>query len=276
MTVVADLHMHSTYSDGVLKPEELCRQAALKGLTHISITDHDNVEFYIKDRFTSLTQQFAIGIIPGVELSCLHKDRPMHLLGYGFSLQDKSLATVLGQQQQHRLERVRLILDKLNSLGVPLTLEELEDADGATTYGRPHVARAMMRGGYVGSVDEAFARYLGRGKPAYVPAAQLKLIDAIELVRNAGGVAALAHPGLYYGDVEQAAELLDLGLQAIEVSHPAHSRTVTRQWRQFCQQHGLVMAGGSDFHGDDKPPRSIGQHGLNGVELESLKALFNG
>lgn len=259
-----DLHVHSTASDGTLSPEAIVQLALKKKLSAITITDHDTVG--------GVQQIFKQGIpsgvqfISGVEISIeapdpFQMDGSLHLLGYGFDPFNASLNKALKRLQDSRKNRTPKIIAKLNQLGIPITLEQVTRKESVA--GRPHVATALLEMGVVKSFDEAFERYLGNGKPAYVQRFRLNAKEAIQLIRNAGGIAAIAHLGVYFSLGKSARKKIlirfkELGLQGVEVFYPSHSPAVTRELKTLSETLGLVMTGGTDFHGDIRPGLELG------------------
>lgn len=263
----ADLHLHSTASDGTLAPAALVALASERGLRAIALTDHDTLDGLAEARRAADT--VGLEFVGGVELSCELDGGEVHLLGYFVDEGHEELARELALSKERRVERGRAIVAKLNRLGVPLSYEAVALEAGAGAVGRPHVARALVSSRAVGSIDEAFLRFLRRGAPAYVAKVTLSTAGAIALVRRAGGVPVLAHPGLYRErDVIQ--RLAAEGIAGLEVWHPKHSREQARRFEALAARIGLVPTGGSDFHdlaaGDSGP-------GAEGVPLDAVERL---
>lgn len=251
-----DLHIHSTASDGSLTPFEIVAAAEEAGLSAISITDHDSVDGCRQLLHTSFP--LPLDFMTGVEISAAAPGGmfggSLHLLGYDFDVDDAALTQGLAEQEKARNNRSPKIIHRLNQLGIPLALEEVQTFAQGSQIGRPHIARAMVKHGIVSSIEEAFDRYLGRNGPAYVDKARIPCEQAMTLIREAGGVPVLAHPGLI--PVNNAAELDDLvtfltdrGLQGLEVFYPGHAAEQVEEYRQLAARHDLLMTGGSDFHG---------------------------
>lgn len=239
-----DLHLHSTYSDGVLTPVQLVEKAASLGVTAMAITDHDMFDGADSLRGTATT----IPVIPGVELS-ISDMRNLHLLGYGLTEQCP-LRDKVKELASYRLERAEQMLQKLCDLGLPLTMEEVS-AGSVGTIGRAHMGRALVTKGYVRTFQEAFDRYLMEGKPAYVPGKRLSMAEALPLMRQSGFVPVLAHPALLGKDDVTLRALLthwkEQGLMGVEVYHPSLlGRTVRLE--RMARELGLMVTGGSDFH----------------------------
>ena len=240
-----DLHMHSTASDGSATPTELVAAAVSAGLSTIALTDHDTIDGVAEAR------QAAVGhdveVIAGVELSAYEDERETHLLGLHLTRIER-IADALASFRHSRRLRAEQIVSVLNGLGVPVTLEAvLAEADGGA-IGRPHIARALIAGGWARDSRDAFDRYLGFRKPAFVPKLTLGLREAIELVHAGGGIAVLAHPGP--AGVRQWLETLAaLGLDGVEVRHPGHSAEDIARLGALADHLDLVPSGGSDWHG---------------------------
>jgi 3',5'-nucleoside bisphosphate phosphatase len=261
-----DLHIHSTASDGSLAPPRILKEACALGLAAISITDHDTL--------AGVREALDAGIPPdlkfvaGVEISASAPPQfpisgSMHLLGYHIRLDDAGLDRELVTLQEARANRNPEIVRLLNRLGFEISYESLVAAcDGQLS--RPHIARHMVERGYVSSIDEAFDTYLSQGRPAYVEKYRIDWRRAIEVIHNAGGVTVLAHPCLLrLPDVHMMEELVVLlkshGLRGIEVSYPEHSPAQTLQYQALARRHGLLMTGGSDFHGALNPHIQMGK-----------------
>lgn len=258
-----DLHVHSTCSDGQLTPGELARHAGRLKLSAMALTDHDTV-----DGCRALMQACAdqgLRGIPGVEISVDHGPGTFHLLGYFVDPEEAALRSTLSWICAERAERNRKILRRLSGLGLQLGMEDVlaEVPPDNVNVGRPHVAMAMVRRGYVGDVGEAFARYLAKGKAAYAARGKLGPEKAIGLVRGAGGIAVLAHPFTLEVCGAPALESLvgswaALGLQGIECHYPEHGPARRRRYLDLAQRHGLVPTGGTDYHGTARPGIELG------------------
>lgn len=242
----ADLHTHTTASDGRLSPPGLVEKAALRGLAALSITDHDTLAAYPTARLAA--ERHGLELVPGVELSVRAEGRDVHLLGYGFDLEHEGLRAHLARYRAERQRRAEEIVARLGMLGVPVSLGHVLALAEGGAVGRPHVARALLEAGHVGSVQEAFARFLGEGGPAAVPKGAATPEEAITLLHEAGGVCVLAHPGTSITP-KVLAHLLEAGLDGIEVVHPVHDEALEAYWRDVARRHGLLETGGSDYHG---------------------------
>ena len=240
-----DLHMHSTASDGAVAPGEVAAAAAAAGLSVIALTDHDTIDGVAEARAAGI--RHGVEVIAGVELSAFEEERETHLLGLHLSDPDR-IAEALAAFRQSRRARAEQIVAVLNGLGVPITLEAVLVEAGGGAIGRPHIARALIAGGWARDSKDAFDRYLGYRKPAFVPKLTLALAEAIDLVHAAGGLAILAHPG--GGGTRQWLEALAaLGLDGVEVRHPGHSAEDIARLGALTEFLGLVPSGGSDWHG---------------------------
>jgi len=261
-----DLHIHSSASDGSLTPAEILDMALNLDLGAIAITDHDTVEGSRAALEVGIPP--ALKFLSGVEISAgpppefpIHGS--LHILGYGFKPDALKLNRMLKQLQAARNERNPRILQKLSNLGITLSMDEVrrEAADGQ--LGRPHIAAGLLKKGYVSSIEEAFVRYLGNGRPAYVDKYRVPSHEAIETIREAGGLAVLAHPGLIRELDPQSlkqlvATLVSMGLRGIEVFYPQHDASTTAALANLAQNAGLLQTGGSDFHGNINPDVRMG------------------
>ena len=241
-----DLHTHSTMSDGTQTPEEIIAEAAHKGLAAISITDHDTAAG-VRPALEA-ARGTGVLVIPGVEISTEHDKAEVHILGYYFDLDDPALAEVFSYVQEAREDRAEVMAGKLRALGVAITAEEIHSESDGETLGRPHVAAALVRKGHVGHLQEAFDRYIGSGRPAYVPRYKLSPFEAVAAILAAGGCPVLAHPGLGVGDriIHQLAER---GLVGLEAWHSQHTPSNTRRALRLAEELGLLVTGGTDSHG---------------------------
>ncbi len=269
--VHADLHAHSTASDGLDSPEELVRCAARAGLSVLALTDHDTTSGLAR---AAAAAPPSLQIACGVEISCEDRGRERHVLGLFVDPEAPVLMALLDAARQERLRAGERLARRLASLGMPVSLEEARRHARGESLGRPHFARALVEKGYVASVAEAFDRWLGTGRPACVFKARPSVGEAIGAIHAAGGLAALAHPGVYRpapAGREELSRLRQMGLDALEVCHPGHDETLERRYRAFARGLGLLPTGGSDWHGPGRGP-SPGSHGLGRAEYEALVA----
>jgi hypothetical protein len=248
----ADLHTHTTASDGTQSPADNVRLAAEAKLAVVAITDHDTVSG-VKEA-QAAGERIGVQVVPGVEISTTAGGQDIHVLGYGIDVDDSQLLARLQQLRETRDRRNELLLERLGGLGMPLTMEDVRAEAAAVkrkddTIGRPHIAAALLRRGYVSTVQEAFDRYLAKGGAAYVEVPRIAPETAIAWIREAGGAPVLAHPGLYEDDelVERLAR--DGGLAGIEAYHADHGPEEERKYAALADRYGLLVTAGSDFHG---------------------------
>lgn len=266
--MAVDLHMHTTVSDGVLSPEALVGKAAAVGLSTIAITDHDAVDAVGPARAAAPE---GLAVIAGAELSCSVDGREAHVLAYGVDPDDPGLEAALARFADQREARAREMVERLREKGIEIDFADVEAASGSGTIARPHVARALLDRGAVGSIDEAFARFLGRSRPAFVDKPRLDPREACEIVRAAGGVAGLAHPGTFRRD-DLIPALVEAGLEALEVRHTEHSAAATRHYEALARSLDLLPTGGSDFHGTPGHRSRLGAPRVPDAWAEALVA----
>lgn len=260
-----DLHLHSTFSDGTDTPEALASIGAQAGLDAMALTDHDNVRGAA--RFLDACRARQVTGLTGVEISAEVPAGTLHILGYGVDPSHPELVRNLDRVLDGREWRNGEILKLLNHLGLALTWEQVAACAGDDVVGRPHFARAMQDRGYVASFQEAFDRYLAKGKPAYVDRYRLFPGDGMRLIRAAGGLPVIAHPFTWIADfaaLERAlADLKSQGLGGIEAYYPEHGNEQTIACLRWAKKLGLVATGGTDYHGTVKPGLAIGRAGGN-------------
>ncbi|MGM0739863.1 MAG: PHP domain-containing protein [Bacteroidota bacterium] len=242
----ADLHIHTTASDGKLTPAQIVALALETDLDVIAITDHDTLAGVEEARNSAAGT--ALRVVQGVEISTLFEGRECHLLAYGFGDTDL-VRQLLSGQKDRRMRRARSIISKLNRLGFNITFDDVLGEAGRASLGRPHIARVMIKKGYAADMQEVLRRFLGEEASAYHRIDYPEAIRVIEMVHKAGGVTVLAHPGNNYNFLE-IKELKDAGLDGIECYHSSHNSTHTRRYLDYCNSHGLIPTGGSDFHGN--------------------------
>lgn len=263
-----DLHMHTTCSDGKSTPEELLSLVRQANLSAFSVTDHDTLEGYREVQ--ALLEPGDPELITGVELSAIVDDRDLHLLVYLFDPDSEIFVKALDEFQEQRDQRARLIVEKLESMGLTVPFEEIQKAAGDGVIGRPHIAEAMAACGVVSSYEEAFRKYIHNGGPAYVPKAKMTSAQAIELGHAAGGLVSLAHPFVDNMAIH-VPMLVDLGLDALEVYHYSFSRAEVQRARDLAARHGLLQTGGSDFHGRESRNAGVGSQHVPAELLDSMK-----
>ncbi len=265
-----DLHSHSTASDGQYPAAEVAGRAAAAGARVWALTDHDSVGGL--DAAEEAARAHGLRFVPGIELSVYLDRREVHVLGHFIDARSRTLRSFEDLLAEKRRVRMGEMIHKLAALGVALTPDEIEKFSGGKTLGRPHVARAMVERGVVSTVREAFDRFLGEGRPAYVGRYRLSVKEAIGLIRGAGGCATIAHPGvsrIERGDVER---MKGWGLGGVEVYHPDHNPSVREKYQRIASALDLVATAGSDFHGEAvAPDRHLGDESMPEEELARLE-----
>jgi hypothetical protein len=269
-----DLHTHSTSSDGTLSPREVAERAKNEGLCAIALTDHDTIGGLRE--FTDACEEMGIEGIRGVEISARYS-KEMHILGLFVDAEDKTLNEKLETLKNAREVRNRAVLELMAKNGIDITEEDiLSQKDGATlaNTGRAHLARAMVNKGYVSSTDEAFSKYLKKGNCCYVERVTYSPRESIEMIKNAGGLAILAHP-IYITDKRDelyklAKELKEYGLDGMECYYNCYTSEFSRMCKEICKELNLLKSGGSDFHGANKPDIEIGKVSEGFVPYEVL------
>ncbi|HUD47618.1 MAG TPA: PHP domain-containing protein [Candidatus Baltobacteraceae bacterium] len=264
----ADLHLHTLFSDGTFTPEELALRGSHAGLAAMALTDHDTVEGC--ERMTLACEPLGIEFIAGTELTAEHQEREVHLLGYFLDTHHPALLAELKKFQAVRQDRVREMAARLNQLNLPLRAETVFELANCRSPGRPHVARAMVQEGLCVTLEEAFERFLKKGRPAWVPKYRISALDAMNLIHQAGGLAVLAHPGLNRND-DVIPDLAGLGLDGLECFHTRHTARMSEHYLNMAEHLRLAVTGGSDCHGFSKGKPLIGTVKLPGVYLEKLK-----
>lgn len=267
-----DLHMHTYFSDGTASPEEVITDALKAQLACISITDHDTIDG------VALTQQAAQGhdieVISGIELSSEFEGKDIHMLGYGFDINKGPLVDKLDQFLDGRVARMKQMLMNLSTVGIKdIDYDEIALMTKSRAVGRAHLATALITKGHVASFKEAFDKYIGEGKPGFAPKFNQTPFEAIELLKQSGGVAVMAHPMLTQKD-ELIPRLVQAGMGGLEVYYPNCSDAVISFYEKIGRKHGLILTGGSDAHGKAKPYTHIGKAVVAYDNIEALKRLF--
>jgi len=251
--MIVDFHSHTRESDGALAPEELVAMMRARGVRMFSITDHDTMRAY-----GQFAADFAT-VIPGIEINTTWNDNEVHVLGYGLPVGDDTpLGHVLAENREFRRTRIDRIVANLTAAGYPVTRDDVvAQSDGGDALGRPHVAKALIRKGYVKDVQSCFDTLLVRGKPGYMPSNYITPEQAIDVIRASGGLPVLAHPGRLKDDAI-IDELIEHGLGGLEVFYPTHNASQTAMFRERAGRNGLVMTAGSDFHDIRWNTRGVG------------------
>ena len=283
MYSAVDLHTHTTASDGVLAPRELVAVALDRGLRALGITDHDSTEG-LREAIEA-ARGTPLEVVPGVEIGTDVPRSEVHILGYYFDLHHRQFQETLFAMRDARVGRARRMVEKLAGLGVPIEWERVQELAGAGAVGRPHIAQAMLEKGYVKTMPEAFALYLGRNGPAYVDRFKVTPEEAVELICRAGGVAVLAHPIIVTpgDDLGEKLPLDDLlprlaraGLTGIEAYYLGYTAEITAEITALADQYGLITTGGSDYHGRGGYTADIGEILVPLESYTKLKALAGG
>ena len=264
----ADLHMHSLFSDGTFTPEELAQRGREAGLATMSLTDHDTVEGCA--RMAESCRKEGVEFIVGTELTAQFEEKEVHLLGYFIDPQHGPLLAELKKFQEVRQTRIREMTERLNQMNIPLKAETVFALANCRSPGRPHVARALVQEGYCPSMDEAFERYLKKGRRAWVPKCRISATDAIALIHQAGGLAVIAHPGLNHDD-DMIPLLARQGVDGLECFHTKHTAKKARRYVNIAARLNLLVTGGSDCHGFSKGQPLLGTVRLPSIYLEKLK-----
>lgn len=242
-----DLHVHTHYSDGRLSPTEIVQMAISKNLNGIAITDHDTI-LGIEEAVEYSRDYKDFNVIPGIEFSSVYKDEEVHILGYFIDLNDEELISVSNKLRNSRKERAIKIVEKLNLMDIDISIEEVMKYGKEDFVGRVHIARVLKEKKYVANIQEAFSRYLNRGKSAYVERYYVDIESLIKLIKKTGGIAVLAHPGLLK-DKRIINHCIDKGIMGLECIHSKHSRADTSLFKSIAKEHDIIITGGSDCHG---------------------------
>lgn len=267
----ADLHVHTTASDGTESPEEVVARAAAMGLGALGIADHDTLDGI--QPAIDQGRRLRLEVLPAVELGTEYRGQEIHMLGYMIDINNGAFLDELAFFRNTRMERATRMIGRLKRLGFSITLQRVLEIAGHGSVGRPHIARAMVENGLVESVEEAFERYIGEGRPGFEPRFKYTPAQAIRIIRLAGGVSVLAHPGLAQAD-DLIPALVPEGLQGIEVYHPSQTPQVSSHYLDLCGRYGLVATGGSDYHGpESKKQNRLGSFTVPYGVVDQIKSL---
>ncbi len=246
-----DLHIHTTASDGRLSPEEIVAIAEEKEMTAVAITDHDSISG--NEDALAAAEGLHVEVVPGVELSVNYKDTHFHLLGYYIDQNNSDMLEAIDRVQTARANRNPQIIERLQQIGMDITMDEVTEEAGGGQIGRPHMAAVLLRKGYIREFQQAFDKYLATGQPAYVDKYRLPAQESIQLILAAGGIPVIAHPGLLdqflLNDISGFLDQMkDAGARGVEVFYPRHTKPFTAKVRKLAAEKGLVETGGTDFH----------------------------
>lgn len=267
-----DLHTHTTASDGTCSPAELVGEAARRGVRVLAVTDHDSMEA-VAPAMEAARRHAPLQIVPGIEINTEDSGGEVHVLGYFLDHEAGWLRELLREFREERAARVHRIVARLTELGHPIDAAEVLALVQEGSAGRPHVAQVLVQRGYVGTVREAFDRFLAAGRPAYVPHRKVTPREACEVIRRANGLAVVAHPGFHPDPEGMIRGLAATGLlDGVECYYAEHSPQQTAQFRALCRQLGLVSTGGSDFHGPRVRAGTLGQPAVPWEAWEALRA----
>lgn len=265
----ADLHIHTHFSDGALSPRDVVTRARACGLTTIAITDHDHTGGITEA--ASEGARVGLEVIPGIELSAVLDGDEIHILGYFVNPDHEVLQEFLFRVREERRKRAVRMVEKLNGLNLPLQMETVLDQAGDGSVGRPHIANALVEQGLAASYQEAFYRYLGTGRPAYEGKFPVSPAETIRVIRAAGGLSFVAHPGTALNDQVLLACIRE-GIDGIEVIHPSHSQDLVHHYRGIVEEYFLLASGGSDFHGGRRNDNdALGKYTIPREYLEAMR-----
>jgi predicted metal-dependent phosphoesterase TrpH len=245
-------------------------KALSHGLTAIAIVDHDEVSAL--EEAIKYAEPLGLEVIAGVELSVNYRNLDLHLLGYCFDYKNVELLNYLNKFKEERLKRAEKMVNILTKMGMPISLEAVLKKAGPGSVGRPHIADVLIEEGYVYSFQEVFDKYIGNGKPAHVSKFKIDVASAVKLIHSAGGVSSVAHPGLDMSK-EDLTMLIKSGINGIEAIHPNHNEEQTRYFREVAKKYGLLVTGGSDYHGGRKRNEALGRYKVSYEVVNQLKEI---
>lgn len=273
--LAVDLHAHTNRSDGTFTPAELVRTAAERGLDVVAVTDHDTTAGL--EEAIAAGDELGVEVVPGVEFSAELEGTSVHVLCYWMDVEDPALQDELTRLRDDRFRRGELMIEKLRDLGFDISFERVREIAQGGNIVRPHVAQAMVEAGIVGSEAEAFDRWIADGKPAHVPKHALHPLDALQMIREAGGLCVLAHPGMWGDQTSVPEELIEAmargGMAGLEVDHTDHSPEQREHYRALARRLGVIASGGSDCHGTRYDPIRLGTSLCDPGSFAELRAL---
>lgn len=268
--MTADLHVHTTYSDGIYRVEEILQFAHAAGIGYLSLTDHDTVAAYSPAlAYLKKHSDWRLRLLTGIELSSYAADKDVHILGYGIDVGNDALNTATVDLRSKRKNRFIQMLEKVQQLGYNINGELV--FSGERSPGRPHLAKALVEAGYFASVGEAFAVLLAKDRPGYLPQPKISLLEAIALIHGAGGKAVLAHPTEIGDDVLAEKLLAEVPFDGIEVWHPSAEPAAWKHWLYLAEKYRKLVSGGSDFHGHrGRYPEHLGEYTVSAENLQEV------
>ena len=264
----ADLHIHTNHSDGFYTPKEIVLLAKENSIDIISITDHDNLSAI--NEASALGKELGIEVISGVEISSDIRDKEVHILAYFIEPENEEVEGYLKFFREERKKRAIRIVNKLRTIGIPLTMDYVMEKAATSAIGRPHIAQALLEKGFVNSYFEAFNKYIGNGGPAYEKKVHLSPQSAVKIINDAGGLSFIAHPGNMPEDILK--ELIEAGIDGIEVFHPSHSPQHVKFYKGIVNEYFLLESGGSDLHGGKREDeKNFGKYFANVSVVEDMR-----
>lgn len=271
MTRKVDLHLHTTYSDGVYPPAQIVNRAKAAGLDIIGITDHDNLDGI--EEAVEQGKKVGVEVIPGVEISTDIEDKEVHLLGYFINTSHEEFQKYLSFFRQERYNRAVRMVKKLNNMGVSLSFDHVISIAKNTAIGRPHIALALVEAGFVSSFYDAFDRYIGNNCPAFERKIHVSPQSALKLISDAGGLSFIAHPG-YISD-RILISLIKFGLDGIEIVHPSHNSNQIKFYQGIVNEYCLLSSGGSDYHGGKRgDDQNLGKYYISSAQLDAMRKML--
>lgn len=271
MAAKADLHIHSTASDGLMQPAEVVDAAKELHLKTIALTDHDTIDGIQPAR--KAAADAGIKVMSGVEITTAFEKGEVHMLAYDFDLEDETLKKYLNDHKKARVKRAKEIINSLQKKGLQVTINEVMAESKAQNVCRPHIAAVLFSKGYVATLKEAFIRYLSDEALGVIKNFYHSLHEVVAMVRGAGGVAVIAHPGRLYSE-GQLKKFVEAGIDGIEITHPSHSFEIQKNLEQFAKKYDLLTTGGSDFHGKTKKYyRHFGTLGITEKDVKKIEGL---